>query len=176
MSLENVLNMPPSLPPGPVERVPLSQDGRCPHCRQQLKPLNPHRMDRRKVEILDKIARINARGHEWAKVQRDGALIAPEDLDFTIQSDDVHALRLKWFGLIQTKALRTGLYRVTQYGVGFLAGRASVPKVILCRDGEVVLRERERVWINQVKDVVLDRAYWADYWRRQFEHVQEQLF
>ncbi|MFB3077032.1 MAG: hypothetical protein ACE1Y4_03405 [Lysobacterales bacterium] len=170
------MNQPrPTMEPG-VDQPDQKNVGWCPHCRQHIKPLNPHRMDRRKVEVLQEIARINARGHKWVKIQQDGSLIPLGDLEFTIQTDAVHPLRLKWFGLVQTKAPRTALYRVTRLGFQFLAGRLSVPSVILCRNGFVILQRRERVWINQIKNVVLNREYWSGYWREQFEQVSEQLF
>lgn len=144
-------------------------ENKCPTCGQRLRRLNPHSMDRSKVEVLEGIATLNTAGVEWVKVQRDGHLIRPEDRATTIQRDDVHALRLVWFGLLRRKAKRTGMYRATLDGLGFLAGECSVPKQIMCRDGNVEMESRGRVFIHQVRGVVFDKAYWASYYQLQME-------
>jgi hypothetical protein len=134
----------------------------CPSCGQKIRKLNTHRMDFSKVRLLIQIATMNLK-YEWVKVQRDGNLIKFEERDRTIQVDDVHALRLTWFGLLERKAFRSGLYRVTTKGISFLGGYSFVPAQILCRNGVVVERADELVSIGEVKGVVLDKAYWDDY-------------
>jgi len=133
---------------------------RCPTCGRSTKLL-PHRMDLSKCRMLMEVARRNANGHEWVKVQRDGNLIDPAES--TIQADDVHALRLTWFGLLERQAPRTGLYRVTSLGIEFLRGRAMVPDRIFCRDGVVATASSDMVSIDDVQGVILDREYWDNY-------------
>lgn len=120
-------------------------------------------MDFSKWAILTQIDDKNRAGHEWVKVQRDHNLIKPDDAGCTIQADDVHALRLTWFGLCERESRRSGLYRTTAKGRDFLAGRARVPKVIWCSKGEVLRVTPETVSVTDIKGVVLDKAYWDRY-------------
>jgi len=145
------------------------RENRCPTCNQRLRHLNPHSMDRRKVEVLEAIAKLNSAGIVWVKVQRDGNLIRPEDQETTIQTDDVHALRLVWFGLLMSKGKRTGMYRATPAGFDFLGGRHSVPRKIYCRDGKMETSERTLVYVHQVRGVIFDKAYWDSYHGIQLE-------
>lgn len=138
----------------------------CPACGQRIRKLNPHHIDKAKVDLLDRIAKLNAR-HPWVKVQRDGRLIPVEERDFSIQCDDVHALRLTWFELLERKERRSGLYRVTPQGYRFLQGKWKVPAVIMCRDGVVVEASIEEVSVDDVSGVVLDKHYWDTYAGRQ---------
>lgn len=124
-------------------------------------------MDSTKVWLLYAIARLNALGIAWIKVQRDGGLIADADKARTIQCDDVHALRLTWFGLLETKEKRSGEYRIISAGMEFLEGKLPVPKTIWCKDGLVVKQTIETVFISEVKNVVLDKSYWDSYAARQ---------
>lgn len=133
----------------------------CETCGQRIRPEYKHHMDATKVRLLDDIARLNIRGVRWVKVQRNPRLECDEGS--TIFTDDVHALRLKWFGLVETLAHRSGEYRPTADGFMFLAGRHHVPKTIWCKDGEVVRESPARVSVDQVKNVVCDKAYWDAY-------------
>lgn len=151
------------------KKAEAQRDKLCPTCGQKLKHLNPHSMDRSKVEVLEAIALLNTSGTEWVKVQRDGTLIKPEARATTIQRDDVHALRLVWFGLLRSKGKRTGMYQTTQEGFSFLAGRRPVPRQIFCKDGKVESQSRGRVFIHQVRGVVFNKAYWESYWQFQLE-------
>ncbi len=135
----------------------------CPTCQERVAKLNPHSMDRAKVELLEEIARKNMEGIQWVKIQRDGTLIKPEEQHSTIQRDDVHALRLKWFGLLEQYGPRTGKYRVSSLGLQFLRGLAQVSAKIWCRRGKVVLESPKKLWIWQVRGVVYDKAYWDQY-------------
>jgi hypothetical protein len=134
----------------------------CPTCHQKIRPLNPHRMDFSKVTLLEQIGRLN-RKHKWVKVQRDHNLIKNEEREFTIQCDDVHALRLTWFGLAERKEKRSGFYRITADGINFLKGTFRVPAEILCKDGEVIKRSAKMVTVYQIRKVVLDKEYWDNY-------------
>jgi hypothetical protein len=120
-------------------------------------------MDRTKTELLDRIGRLNAGGHPWVKLQRDGALIRREEREFTIQVDDVHGLRLTWFGLAKRQSIRTGLYQITERGVAFLRGALTVPAKILCKDGRVIRESEQRVRLQDVRGVILDKSYWDAY-------------
>jgi len=144
----------------PIDR-PIS--GVCTMCGQRIRKLNPHRMDAAKVKLLREIARRNAKGFCWIKVQRDGTLISFEERPYTIQCDDVHALRLSWFGLVEKKGRRLGEYRVNEAGKAFLEGKKSVPAKIWCRDGKVFEESTDKVYIQDVKNVILDKEYWDSY-------------
>lgn len=134
----------------------------CTHCGQRIRKVNPHHMDAAKVRLLERVAKLNE-SYTWVKVQRDGQLISAHEQPWTIQCDDVHALRLTWFQLLERKEIRSGLYRVTQEGLRFLQGRYSVPAIISCKEGVVVDESEEQVYINDVRNVVLDKAYWDTY-------------
>jgi hypothetical protein len=141
----------------------MSNTPHCSACGQRLRKLNPHRMDRAKTEILIKIATLNARGFSWIKCQRDGRLIQQDHSTWTIQCDDVHALRLTWFGLLERKEMRSGLYRTTPDGFEFIRGRLMVPATIYCQDGIVKERSPEQVSIRDVRGIILDKEYWDHY-------------
>lgn len=155
--------VPPLFQPPP----PPGDDRCCDYCGQKIRKDNPHHMDFAKVKVLDQIARLNRAGEPWIKLQRDGNLIADDAKGRTIQCDDVHGLRLKWFGLVDSKGHRTGEYRCNGNGYLFLAGRLPVPVTIWCKDGEVVRKSLEMAYVQNVKDVILDKAYWDGYWREQ---------
>lgn len=138
----------------------------CPACGERIRRLNPHRMDAAKVKLLQQIAKIQELGLPWVKVQRDGKLIKPGDVA-VIQTDDVHALRLTWFGLLERKERRSGLYRITEAGKLFLIGRHRVPDQILCKNGRVVKQSSVLVPISHIRNVVFDKAYWDGYAARQ---------
>lgn len=124
--------------------------------------LLPHRMDSRKVEVLSKIARLNLR-YEWVKVQQDVSLVKQEEKAFTLTIDAVHATRLTWFGLLERKERRSGLYKVTEAGILFLKGIGRVPKRIYVRKGVVHDQDPEMLSVHDVKGVILDRVYWNSY-------------
>lgn len=134
----------------------------CPCCGSPITTLL-HRIDKAKVDILRQIADINVKGFEWAKLQRDGNLIKESEKNFTIQCDDVHGLRLKWFGLVETKKRRSGEYKLTNDGVAFLVGRMAVPALIACRKGVVLDVCPVMRHIHQVENVILDKDYWDNY-------------
>ncbi len=135
----------------------------CTMCGHRTPRAYRHRMDSSKVAILEKIGRLNFASVPWVKVQRDGALIKEAEKATTIQCDDVHALRLHWFGLLEKRGPRTGEYCITAAGVRFLRGEQPVNAWIECLRGKVVSRSENGVTIDQVKDVILDKAYWDAY-------------
>lgn len=135
----------------------------CPRCNQKLRRLNKHRMDKKKFSVLCGIATRHKAGHPAVKVQVDPKLIPAHEMEQTMQTDSVHFNRLKWFKLIEPIGERTGFYKMTQLGWDFLAGRASVPSFILCREGEVVKDSGVPVTVNEIKNLVLDKDYWDRY-------------
>jgi hypothetical protein len=139
----------------------------CDACGQRIRKINPHHMDLAKVNVLAEIGRRNRGGHLWVKLQRDGKLIHADDAAHTIQTDDVHGLRLKWFGLVDSGGFRSGKYRINASGVEFLAGRLQVPRTIWCKDGEVVSRDDETVGVDEVRGLILNKDYWDNYWTEQ---------
>ena len=138
----------------------------CPCCGQRVRKLNPHSMDFSKVKVLEEFARLCMR-HEWVKNQRDPALVVEGEP--TILTDDVHVYRLCWFGLMETKERRSGLYKVTPLGLAFLAGVADIPERIWCKGGRVVQESPTRVKVGDVRNVILDRQFWDSYWMQQQE-------
>jgi hypothetical protein len=135
----------------------------CPVCKQAVRKLNPHHMDLSKIKLLHRIAGVNAKGFPWVKIQQDENLIVEKERDWTIQTDAVHASRLKWFRLVDYYGHRSGKYCINEYGLDFLGGRASVPETIYCKQGEVQEESPEQVYIQEVRKVILDKEYWDDY-------------
>jgi hypothetical protein len=78
-----------------------------------------------------------------------------------------HASRLVWFGLAEHGATRSGLYKITQQGINFLAGIHSVPSIIYCKDGVVVEKSNKQVTVREIKNIVLDKEYWDNYYMLQ---------
>lgn len=132
------------------EQSPESQVCEC--CGQKIRKLNPHTMCRKKVRLLEYIAK----QHGWVKISTGNARQLTGDAA-------VLAIRLEWFGLIEHGPNRSGLYRATKSGIDFLQGKHLIPKKIWCRDGRVVERESTLVSIGSVKNVVLDKEYWDNY-------------
>ncbi len=139
----------------------------CPHCEQKIKKLNPHSMCKQKVNTLAEVAMLNISGVEWVKIQRDHRRIPVDDRHRTLQQDEVYAMRLRWFGLLDSRGNRSGEVKVNELGFQFLAGKLSIPATIHCRDGEVVKVSDDRVYISDVNKVVYDKTYWDNYWREQ---------
>ena len=147
---------------GSVRRALGDDDcGRCSLCGRQKPRVYRHRMDLGKFRVLEAIAGKHKNGVEWVKVQRDGGLI--RDHAQEVQADDVHALRLTWFGLLARLARRSGMYQVTPAGWKFLAGSVGVPEWIEERGGEICAKSLSTVGVREVKGVVLDRDYWDRY-------------
>lgn len=125
----------------------------CECCGQRVRKLNPHRMCRSKVKLLEFIA---SQDGEWVK-------ISTGHRQQLVGDAAVLALRLQWFGLIEHGGRRSGLYRATPEGIAFLQGTHAVPKTIWCRDSKVVDRDTTMITIGSVRHVVLDKAYWDNY-------------
>jgi hypothetical protein len=128
----------------------------CKCCEQRIRPMNKHVMCRAKVQLLNSIAREGGfvKISSGMKIQRMG-------------DAGVLALRLKWFGLVESGGKRSGLYRATKEGIDFLRGLHMVPKTIYCRDGRVLDRDTTLVSVYSVRKVVLDREYWDNYGKEQ---------
>jgi hypothetical protein len=138
--------------------------GHCPECGQKIRKLNPHRMDKQKVTVLEIMAKAKLDGHEWVRPLEGGQIdIGGEKVRAPYRAR-AHASRLVWFGLAEhDHTVRSGKYRATDLGLKFLQGVHGVPSLIYCKDGKVVEKSDmiEGVW--QVKHVVFDKAYWDNY-------------
>jgi len=131
----------------------------CECCGQKIRKLNPHRMCKHKVTVLE----IMAKADDWVVAQHGHGVIVNGVSVRAPYRAEAHASRLVWFGLAEHGAPRSGMYRITQEGRDFLAGTHAVPKVIWCKDGLVVETDSIKVTIGSVKDVVLDKEYWDSY-------------
>lgn len=131
----------------------------CVCCGQTIKKLNPHRMCKSKVAMLE----ILAKADDWVHVQEGHGAFHSGGISRAPYRARAHVSRLVWFGLAEHGAPRSGLYRITQEGKDFLAGTHVVPKVIWCRNGVVVETDSMQVAIGSIKDVVLDKDYWNNY-------------
>lgn len=130
----------------------------CECCGQKIRKLNPHRMCKSKVALLEYIAKQN----NWVRITNVHRV--------SIGDAAVLALRLEWFGLVEHGPLRSGLYRATPKGIAFLKGTHLVPKVIWCRDSKVIEKDSVLVSVNSIKNVVLDKEYWDNYYLMQKEY------
>jgi len=146
--------------PPPQPRCPVF----CHTCGQKIRKLNPHRMDKQKVRVLELMAMACVEGHQWVQPLEGGTLKVagvPRRAPYRARA---HASRLVWFGLAKhDDEPRAGLYACTPKGLQFLLGKASVPAHIYCKDGRVLHESPTFVTINEVKDVVLDKDYWDRY-------------
>jgi hypothetical protein len=145
----------------------------CEACGQKIRKLNPHRMCRHKAWMLVLLDRARRAGKPWVKVSEGDFIEVGGHRHKAPYCARAHAMRLTWFGLAETtEERRTGEYRITHAGSLFLQGRATVPKVIYCQDGEVVRESEERVGLDDIKNVVLTKAYWDQYANLQIERDQ----
>ena len=137
----------------------------CPHCNQKIKKLNPHKMDAAKVAVLRHVAWLHANaGSGWVLCQIDFQMTVSDGRTFgTIKDSRVHAQRLRYFGLLESKGRRTGAYRVTDDGAAFLRGLHTVPETIWCREGGVVKQSPAQVDIGAVSGVIFDKEHWDSY-------------
>jgi hypothetical protein len=131
----------------------------CVSCGQSIKKLNPHRMCKSKVAMLEILAKAN----DWVHVQEGHGAVHGNGISRAPYRARAHVSRLVWFGLAEHGAPRSGLYRITQEGRNFLAGTHVVPKTIWCKNGRVVEVDSAQVAIGNIKDVVLDKEYWDNY-------------
>lgn len=154
---------PTPAPTPPPKPVPLAADGTCQCCGQKVRKLNPHRMDASKVAMLE----ILGKAGDWMKVQEGASSMKGDKLVRAPYRARAHVSRLVWFGLAEHGDTRSGLYRITTAGYAFLRGEHLVPDVIYCKDGKVVERSTTMVGIGSVKDVILDKDYWDNYWQVQ---------
>ena len=131
----------------------------CECCGQKIRKLNPHRMCKSKVALLEYIAKQN----DWVKISTGSQRQVAGDAA-------VLALRLEWFGLVEHGPTRSGLYKATRNGIAFLKGTHLVPKVIWCRDSKVIEKDSVLVSVRSIKNVVLDKEYWDNYYLLQKEY------
>jgi hypothetical protein len=134
-------------------------------CCGEVAALNPHRICAAKVATLGMLAKGRLHGEGWCRCEN-GRGFRVEETGKWISGPyrvNAHALRLYWFGLAEQKAPRDGLYRITANGLRFMRGNIGVPTRILCRAGSVRYISEEIVRLDDVKDVVLDKAYWDTY-------------
>ena len=129
----------------------------CPECKQKIRKAWGYRMCGAKVRMLDILARgavMNEGG--WMKIT---AGMFPEFNG----NDQVAAMILEWYLLVEHGPVRSGLYRITMSGLDFLKGTLEVPTRIFCKDGRVFSWDDTMVTVGSVKDVFLDKAYWDAY-------------
>lgn len=127
--------------------------------------LNPHRMDRRKVDVLADLARYLRRGDYWVRVESGRGMRGHTTREWTSTAYNAlcHVTRLGWFGLAEQESPRSAHWRVTASGLRFLRGDHHVPERILCRQGRVVYESVERVYLAAIDGVELDAPYWDAY-------------
>lgn len=136
----------------------------CEHCGQKIRKLNPHRMDKAKVGMLEILAKAHHQKEPWVKVQHGYGAQTSAGMTRAPYRAEAHASRLAWFGLAEHDGeRRSGMYRITPNGMAFLFGHISVPLTIYCKDGIVVEKTEERVTIGQIRGVILDKDYWDRY-------------
>ena len=121
--------------------------------------MNPHRMCKNKVAMLEFLAKAN----DWVFVEAGRGAVVDGQFIRAPYRAQAHCSVLVWFGLAEHGERRSGLYRITEKGVDFLQGNHLVPKTIWSRDGRIVDLDTLMVGINSVKDVVLDKEYWDNY-------------
>lgn len=131
----------------------------CACCGQKIRKLNPHRMCKQKVNLLQ----IFYKAKDWVFAQEGYGVEVEGKMQRAPYRARAHASRLVWFGLAEHGKTRSGLYRITPEGVQFLAGSHQVPAIIYCKDGEVVESTDKKVGIRDVRGIILDKDYWDNY-------------
>ena len=139
----------------------------CECCNQKIRKLNPHRMDKHKAETLEMMGKAALQGDEWIQAQAGSGMLVGGVMLRAPYRVQAHVSRLVWFGLAEHGPHRSGKYKITPAGIGFLRGLVSVPAIIHCRDGVVYTRSDRQVFISDINNVVLDKKYWDDYWKVQ---------
>jgi len=131
----------------------------CACCGQKIRKLNPHRMCKQKVDLLQMLFRAK----DWVFVQAGYGVEINGKMERAPYRANQHASRLVWFGLAVHGPVRSGKYKITQAGIQFLAGSHQVPAIIYCKDGEVVESTDKKVGIRDVRGIILDKDYWDNY-------------
>ncbi len=131
----------------------------CPHCKQKIRKMNPHRMCKNKVRMLEFLAKAN----DWVFVEAGRGAIVEGQIAKAPYRAQAHCSVLTWFGLAEHGERRSGMYRITEDGIKFLRNEHLVPRVIWSRDGKVVERDTTVVGIESIRGVVLDKEYWDNY-------------
>lgn len=125
--------------------------------------LNPHRICKKKIQLLRGCEWLHRRGYAWVRIEAGDKMFGGKVAVPAPYRAGALASYLKWFGLMEDKGHRTALWRVTDRGRLFLAGDFEAPAQILCRDGRPLYASKETVGVRDVIGVVLDRAYWDRY-------------
>jgi len=102
-------------------------------------------------------------GYDWVRVEEGYGVWAGTKGFRTDYCARQNADRLTWFGLLNHRGPRSGEYQINENGVRFLEGTFQVPKTIWCRKGFVIEETEEKVYIQDVRKVVLDKEYWDNY-------------
>jgi hypothetical protein len=131
----------------------------CLHCKQKIRKMNPHHMCKKKVAMLEFLAKAN----DWVFVEAGRGAVVQGQISRAPYRAQAHCSVLVWFGLAEHGERRSGMYRITENGVKFLRGEHQVPKIIWSREGDIVDRDTTMVSIGSVKHVVLDKEYWDNY-------------
>ena len=151
----------------------------CLHCGQLIPIPLPHTLDKAKIRMLQAIGRINRSQHTWATVTRNKNEVdrLDEESQKTILlADNAQALRLHYFGLVAYNGFRSCQFWITEPGLRFLQGVLKIPRTVWVlknsRDKAMpTFRSKDFVKITQVKDLVLDKAYWDSYPHHTQQHL-----
>ena len=135
----------------------------CPACKQKIRKLNPHRMCKNKVAMLEMLGKAG----DWVFVEAGRGAVIQGQVSRAPYRAQAHCSVLVWFGLAEHGERRSGMYRISGNGIKFLCGEYQVPKVIWSREGSIVERDTTMVSIGSVKDLVLDKDYWDNYYQYQ---------
>ena len=132
----------------------------CTQCNQKIRKLNPHRMCKNKVAMLEMLAKAG----DWVFVQAGHGAVVNGRVARAPYRAQAHCSVLVWFGLAEhSQERRSGLYRITDNGYKFLSNEHMVPQIIWCKDSIVVAEDSTLVGIDSIKNVVLDKEYWDHY-------------
>ena len=148
-----------------LSRAPVEIGSDCWTCGMRVKKANPHRMDAGKFATLRDLGVASEDGLTWVACQQDLQML-PDGASTplkTVKDSRVHVQRLYYYGVVDYLGRRTGKYRINERGLAFLRGESTVPAVIYCRGGRVLADSPKRVAVTEIKDVILDKAYWDRY-------------
>ena len=104
----------------------------CNHCKQKIRKMNPHRMCKNKVAMLEFLAKAG----DWVFVEAGHGAVVDGQTTKAPYRAQAHCSVLTWFGLAENKERRSGMYRITDAGIGFLQRpiRPQALALLLCQE------------------------------------------
>lgn len=136
----------------------------CPCCSRPTRRLHQYSMSRSKVICLGEVAAL-CRSHPWVKLKQEGGYYRLPDgslVKSALRESRRRCQNLVLYGFLhRVVGKQENMYRITQAGRDFLAGRIPSPRYIRSRDGVPEEISDEQVYVHQVRHVDQSRLRYA---------------